>query len=142
MLNEIIKGISIALHSTFGDGYKIYTSDVEQGLKEPCFFVHILKAEQKPLIGTRSQRVNPFDILYFPVCPGNHPELYAVAEKMLFGLAFIVMPNGAMLRGTHMSYEIVDQILHFFVNYNMIVYQKKKEDKMKDLTKEIRTKKG
>ena len=38
MLNEIIKGISMALNAAFGDGYEIYQNDVEQGLKEPCFF--------------------------------------------------------------------------------------------------------
>ena len=37
MLNEIIKGISMALNAAFGDGYEIYQNDVEQGLKEPCF---------------------------------------------------------------------------------------------------------
>ena len=34
MLNEIIKGISMALNAAFGDGYEIYQNDVEQGLKE------------------------------------------------------------------------------------------------------------
>ena len=39
MLNEIIKGISMALNAAFGDGYEIYQNDVEQGLKEPCFLI-------------------------------------------------------------------------------------------------------
>ena len=29
MLNEIIKGISMALNAAFGDGYEIYQYDVE-----------------------------------------------------------------------------------------------------------------
>ncbi|MFQ9772239.1 MAG: hypothetical protein ACLRX4_12285 [Oscillospiraceae bacterium] len=29
MLNEIIKGISMALNAAFGDGYKVYQNDVE-----------------------------------------------------------------------------------------------------------------
>lgn len=37
MLNEIIKGISMALNAAFGDEYEIFQNDVEQGLEEPCF---------------------------------------------------------------------------------------------------------
>ena len=45
MLNEIIKGISMALNAAFGDGYEIYQNDVEQGLKEPCFLIAVLQPE-------------------------------------------------------------------------------------------------
>ena len=44
MLNEIIKGISMALNAAFGDGYEIFQNDVEQGLKEPCFFIASVEA--------------------------------------------------------------------------------------------------
>lgn len=43
MINEIIKGVSMKLNATFGAGYKIYQNDVEQGFKEPCFFIAVLK---------------------------------------------------------------------------------------------------
>lgn len=39
MINSIIEGISISLNAEFGDNYTTYTESVEQGLKEPCFFV-------------------------------------------------------------------------------------------------------
>ena len=48
MLNEIIKGISMALNTAFGDGYEIYQNDVEQDLKEGCFFKQVLKPEHSP----------------------------------------------------------------------------------------------
>ena len=32
MLNEVIKGISMALNTAFGDEYEILQNDVEQGL--------------------------------------------------------------------------------------------------------------
>lgn len=37
MINSIIEGISTSLNAEFGDDYTIYTENVEQGLKEPCF---------------------------------------------------------------------------------------------------------
>ena len=33
------------LNATFGAGYKIYQNDVEQGFKEPCFFIAVLKPD-------------------------------------------------------------------------------------------------
>ena len=39
MINSIIEGISASLNAEFGDDYTIYTENVEQGLKEPCFFI-------------------------------------------------------------------------------------------------------
>ena len=39
MINKIIDGISIALNAEFGNDYEIYTDNIEQGLKEPCFSI-------------------------------------------------------------------------------------------------------
>lgn len=142
MLNEIISGISRALNETFGDGYEIYTDDVEQGLTEPCFFIDVLKPEQTPFVGTRALRRNPFDIHYFPKTPGDNAECYAVAEKLMFGLAYVVMADGDMIRGTNMGYEVVDKVLHFFVNYNMVVYQHIDRPTMETLTTTVWPKKG
>lgn len=54
MINEIIKGVSMKLNATFGAGYKIYQNDVEQGFKEPCFFIAVLKPDISPLQRTGS----------------------------------------------------------------------------------------
>lgn len=37
MINKVIDGISKAINEEFGDEYNIYTEEIEQGLKEPCF---------------------------------------------------------------------------------------------------------
>ena len=43
MLNDIMDAVTRRLNELFGDGYEIYTDAVEQGLKEPCFFVQFLE---------------------------------------------------------------------------------------------------
>ena len=53
MLNEIMNAVTRRLDELFGDGYTIYTDGVEQGLKEPCFFVQFLEPSEKPMIGRR-----------------------------------------------------------------------------------------
>ena len=106
MLNEIIKGISMALNTAFGDGYEIFQNNVEQGLKEPCFFIAVLKPEITPMLGRRFIQRNPFDIQYFPTSPGNNAEMITVAGTMVEALDFISLPNGDQLHGTSVNYEM------------------------------------
>ncbi len=133
MLNEIIKGISMKLNAAFGDGYRIYANDVEQGLQEPCFFVAVLKPELTHLPGGRYRKRNPFDIHYFPEQASN-TELYAAAERMMDCLEFIILPDGEQLHGTNMNYETVDGVLHFFVNFDCVLLRLPDDVKMQTLT--------
>ena len=142
MLNDIITGIAQALGTTFGSEFRVYKNDVKQGFTEPCFFIATLKPEQKPLLGDRAIWRNPFDIHYFPKDGGTNEELYNVAEYLMFGLRYITLPNGDMLRGTSISYEVVEGVLHFFVNYNMIVNIPKELPTMETLEIDQHTKKG
>ena len=119
MLNEIIKGISMALSVAFGDGYEIYQNDVDQGLKEPCFLIAVLRPEVTPMLGRRFIKRNPFDIQYFPADPHDNAEMFTAAETMLEALDFIMLPSGELLHGTSVSYEVADNVLHFMVSYNL-----------------------
>lgn len=139
MLNEIIQGISMALNAAFGDGYEIFQNDVEQGLNEPCFFIAVLKPEIIPVLGQRSIWRNPFDIQYFPTSPGNNAEMFTVAETMIEALNFITLPGGDLLHGTGVNYEIVDNVLHFFVNFNLPMIRPADETMMKNLETAIGT---
>lgn len=142
MLNDIITGIAKALGAIFGPGYRVYKNDVKQGLTEPCFFIATLKPDQKPLLGERSICHYPFDIHFFPKEPGTNEELYDTAERLAFGLRYITLPNGDMLRGLSVSYEAVDGVLHFFVTYNMIAVIPKELPSMETLEIDQHTKKG
>lgn len=119
MVNDLITAISIKLNTTFGDRFKVYKNDVKQGLKEPCFLIATLKPSLKPLLGGRSFKENPFDLHYFPKDDGDNGEMLAVAERLMDALGVVTMQNGDLIRGTNMNYEIVDGVLHFFVNFNM-----------------------
>lgn len=46
MVNRIIDGISIRINEVFGDDYEIYSEDIEQGFKEPCFFYITFKSKK------------------------------------------------------------------------------------------------
>ncbi len=127
MLNEIMEAIAIKINSVFGDDYEIYRDTVQQGLKEPCFFIGILKPEITPIMGNRFIERNPFDIQYFPKKQGDSAELFTVAKKLMLSLDFITLLDGDQLHGIYMSYEIIENVLHFFVQYH--VSMKKQTEK-------------
>lgn len=133
MLNEIIKGVSIKLGSTFGDGYKFYANDVEQGLQTPCFFLAVLKPELSPRPGQRYLSRNPLDIRYIPADGSSNTEMYAMAGELMDALEFITLPGGDLLHGTGMSYEVTDGVLHFFVSYNLPLVKVQEETSMGNL---------
>ena len=75
------------LNATFGAGYKIYQNDVEQGFKEPCFFIAVLKPDISPLQKNRFMNRNPLDVHYFPTSGRNNAELFAIANTKINGEA-------------------------------------------------------
>lgn len=142
MINEIIKGVSMKLNATFGAGYKIYQNDVEQGFKEPCFFIAVLKPDIAPLQKNRFMNRNPLDVHYFPTSRRNNSEMFKVAWDLMECLEFITLPNGDVLHGTSMSYEVEDGVLHFFVNFNLTLSRPSEETPMETLDVDVEPKKG
>lgn len=123
MINTLIVSISIALNVKFGDKYKIHREAKKQGLEKPCFFIQCLNPTENLFFGKRYFRQNQFCIQYFPEDElHRNEECCAVAERLLSCLEYLDA-SGNLVMGTKMRYEVVDGILHFFVNYDMFVYK-------------------
>lgn len=142
MINEIIKGVSIKLNTAFEGKYKIYQNDVEQGFTIPCFFISALKPDIAPLQKNRFMNRNPLDVHYFPTSRRNNSEMFKVAGDLMECLEFITLPNGDVLHGTSMSYEVEDGVLHFFVNFNLTLSRPSEETPMETLDVDVEPKKG
>lgn len=136
MLNKLIESIAIKLNQEFGDGFAIYSENVEQGLKEPCFFILLLTSNQRQIVRKRYFREHPFDIHYYPSTNDKNQEFLDVVDKLNDALEYITMDNN-LIRGTKMNHEIVDDVLHFFVNYDLFIYKEPEaSDPMEILTVE------
>lgn len=122
MINAIIESLSITLNAEFGDRYKNYREEKKQGLEEPCFFIQCLNPTQKLFLGKKYFRNNLFCIQYFPETEHTTEECFEIGERLFECLEYLTV-NGDSVRGTKMHYEVVDGILHFFVNYDMFVYK-------------------
>ncbi len=136
MINNIITGISQKLDESFNlqeEKYNIYTDGVEQGLEEPCFFIFSLSPNQRQVSNNRYYREHSFDIQYFPSTTELNFELNEMVETLYQTMEYI-MANGELIRGTKMNAEIVNNVLHFFVNYNMYVTREViKEESMEEI---------
>ncbi len=123
MINSIIESISITLNAEFGDKYKIHREEKRQGLKEPCFFIQCLNPTEELFFWKRYFRKNQFCIQYFPENKlHGKEECYAVGERLFSCLEYLDV-GGDLVMGTKRKYEVVDGILHFFVNYDLFVYK-------------------
>ena len=123
MINSIIESISITLNAEFGNKYKTHREAKKQGLQEPCFFIQCLNPTEKLFFWKRYFRQNQFCIQYFPEDKlHRNQECYAVAERLLSCMEYLDV-GGDPVMGTKMKYEVVDGILHFFVNYDLFVYK-------------------
>ena len=125
MINELIDGIAVKLNQVFGSGYTIYKENVKQGLTEPCFIIVALEPTQEAKLPNRYFRSYPMDIHYFPLDRNNtKAECYDVAEKLMVELEYITANHNGidnLHRGIRMRYELVDNVLHFFVNYEFFI---------------------
>ncbi|HGT0002582.1 TPA: DUF6838 family protein [Clostridioides difficile] len=129
MLNNIIDGISVKLDKSFGEKYTIYSEDVEQGINEPCFFIVTLNPSKTPYPSGRELKKNSFDVHYFPHSEDKNFEINEIAEMLLEELEYIEI-DGDLVRGTNMNFEIIDNVLHFFVDYNYFTIKSNDTDKM------------
>lgn len=127
MQNEIMDAVTRKIFEIFGDGYTIYTDNVKQDLKEPCFFVSFLEPSHKPLLGKRYRRIYDMSIQYFPVGEDLSREMNQIVDRLIEGLEYISLPDGSLRRGMDMSGRISDDILTFLVTYDMFGLKPEKE---------------
>lgn len=121
MLNDIITGISKKLYAVFGEDYAVYVENVEQYLQKPCFCITHVSTNRQRISKQRYLSRNLFDILFFASENEPKKQMNDVADTMLDELEYIDVQTNDLLHGTEMRHEIIDDVLHFFVNYNLVL---------------------
>ena len=123
--NDVRYAVHAALDAAFPD-IPIHDEEIPQELKPPCFFVRLLEPEHTQELGRRFFRYHPFDVHYFAPDRSN-TAMYEMAERLTEALQQIQVA-GRPVRGTGMRFEIVDDVLHFFVNYDFHVWAPRPDD--------------
>ena len=118
-INDVRNAVNAALDTAFPT-IPIMGEEIKQGLTPPCFFVKLLESEHTQELGRRYMRYHPFDVHYFAPERKNE-DMYVMAERLTEALQRIEVA-GRPVHGTGMRFEIVDEVLHFFVEYNFHVW--------------------
>lgn len=140
MIDDIITGIAQSIARYFSD-CEIHIDKLPQGFQEPCFFIRPLSCTQKQIIGERYCRTHGFNIRYYPKSRNPAKELNAAADILCWALEYITLSNGE-IRGTDMHYEFHDEVLHFFVNYDVFVFKKRDRGPFMRYLKQVQKIKG
>lgn len=140
MVNNIIAGIALKLDETFNE-LQIYSESIEQGLKEPCFFISLISTSMQPLLGNRAKRDYLFDIHYFPKSKTNsNVEMLGVSDCLMEELRQIRLLDGNYINGSKLSAQTVDGVLHFFVNYSVVTNKITEQEPIESLELSVNTK--
>lgn len=131
--NIILNGITLALEEAFPDSH-IETNPVNQAPMPPAFIVNLVTATVETYSAQRQKRNLQFDVLYYP--EEKNEECYNVADALCKILELITLSGGDKLRGTDMSFKVVDGVLHFLVSYRYFAYQSMDEVNMETLSLE------
>lgn len=138
MIDSIISGISNALFEQFG--YVNYGDKIPQDLDPPCFFIQCIEPKNKKYIGKRYLRRYHFMIQYFPQSNSEPAtECNSVGETM-FECLEVIKVDDFFLRGMEMKFEVVDDVLHFSVDYNAFVRKVEVKDEMETMGSDIHVK--
>lgn len=120
---DVRTGLLKALAQAF-PGIDRYGEEIKEGLITPSFFVKILEPTHTQELNRRYVRELPFDVHYFA---DTNKDRIVVAEQLTSALETIQV-NGRPIHGIKMSWEIIDEVLHFFVTYRMQVWKQKPND--------------
>lgn len=128
--NVVLDGITLALRAAYPERH-IEAGRVEQELRPPAFLVRLVSSAQATRGSDRLFRSPRFDVLFFPAT--GREECYAVADELCRVLEIIELPGGDKIRGTGITFEVVDDVLHMLVSYNYFTHGEKDEEYMEDL---------
>ena len=136
MVNDLLNAITVRLHSTFGDKYKYYLEDVQQGLSKPCFTIDTISSRKRSTSPVLYDRTVPMVVYYFH---DNKTEMkkasYAIAEQVSECLEYLPM-LGKLLRGYDIRWEMVEEdVIAIYVTYKFTAINVDDTENMGELDK-------
>lgn len=117
MVNSLLNAVTKQLGTTFGNKYRYYVEDVEQGLTKPCFTVDVLIPIQRSKSPVLYDRTMPLVVHYFSDSKQNiKSDCYSMGERVVEALEYLPFQN-TTLRGEDISFHIVEDVLEVFITY-------------------------
>ncbi|MBU5436388.1 hypothetical protein KQI42_00095 [Tissierella sp. MSJ-40] len=126
-LNDLKKEIIKKIELFKDEDTKVYDGLVKEEFEKPCFFIENVKGNQAKQLGNRYKRKQIFKISYFPKQGDSiSEEMLRVAETLYDELEHIRLEEITIM-GQDMSYEIIDNVLHFSIDYTFYIVKENLE---------------
>lgn len=95
-----------------------------QNFQRECFVIHQVTTSTQKLMNERYRRTYRMRIHFFPMRKDSRPKerCDAMGNDLSAALALLRLPEGHSSFGREMSWEIVDNVLHFSVVYEMHIF--------------------
>lgn len=124
MIDKVILAIVNKLFE-YNSEAEIYIDKLEQGFKEPCFFIKTLPFQETPIVGERYKRRYDFCIHCFSD-EKDRLKLFKEGEAISEQLEYLINSD-IVLTGIDRRVEVNDDVVMCFVSY-IIHILKKDED--------------
>lgn len=134
VIDEIVLGIAAKIKEIYKEkgNYPIYTDKIQQGEERPCFFIKTLMDERKREIGLQDdyyRELLSIVVIGYTI-DGNTEILHSMIEN-LYDLEYIRLSDGSLIGAMKLHPKIEDDVLHFFIDYNLFI--KKGKDKTTEM---------
>lgn len=138
MVNDLLSAVTKQLGTTFGNSYRYYVENVEQGLKKPCFTVDLLIPLQRSKSPFLYDRTTPIVVHYFSDSKTDiKKDCYSMAERIVECLELLPF-NNTRLRGEDISWQIVDDVLQVFITYKFTTSNYKPAESMSEYASNVK----
>lgn len=135
-INDLRIGINQTLDKEFPN-INIHGEEIEQGFEEPCFFIKVLSSGQSKELNRRYKKNISFDIHYFSDKEDINLDCLDMADKLYEVLEYLNV-NDNLYKAIGMTHEVIDGVLHFFLEFNYhVLKQIEKVPKMNKLKQEV-----
>ncbi|MFQ9125669.1 MAG: DUF6838 family protein [Butyricicoccaceae bacterium] len=114
--------------------YDIYTERIEQGFSAPCFSIRQLRADVTPYPSGLHEIVQHMDVRFFPSDGRPQEQCRETAQTLT-----LLLRRTESLRGSNLSWEITDEVLHFFADYRQFVREIPEDIPMENLQTTVGT---
>ena len=132
---QVFDGVTLALHAAFPSAL-IHGGIVKQDLRPGDFNVIPLTPSHAAKMGSRFQRTNTFDVIYYPTDTGGRAECLEKANVLPGVLGTITTPNGDKVHCYKFESNIEDDAMHCVVSYVHFAYKVSTGDSMETLSLE------
>lgn len=117
MVNKVLQAVTKQLGESFGNSYKYYIENVEQGMVKPCFTIDVLETSGRSRNATQYDRIIPLVIHYFNDKQKSlKKDSYDMGEKLSEAIEYLPIED-TFLRGENISYHMVEDVLQLFITY-------------------------